>query len=148
MKIVRESLNEEILGKYDDWGQSFTVYKNPPSIRNMNEYVRGFHDQFGNFYVADLDGKGYPDTIHGEIIAFVKEKFPEVKIDWVESQGAWTNGIAWQRYESTNDFYFSESYSISNQNQWINEVKEIMSLPNFFTPSRVKWKLKDMPYES
>lgn len=142
MNIVRPHINEEVLGTfYGTNVDTVTIYKNPPSIRNMSSWLRGFHDDRGNFYVGDADKETLAhdkiDIIHTTLMDYVRKIDPEVKTRYIgSSELRYINGVVWQRFKKTNDFYLSESYDDVD----IELVKRYAeTLPNLYTPKNVNW---------
>jgi len=138
MKVVRESLNEEIVGRID----SVIIYKNPPSIKRMGPYLRGFHDQDGNFYVGDSEEKKEYGSgiLHTRLMSYVRNIDRRVKTEYAD-QG-YQNGIAWEQiHRGVNEpFYLSVVHDI-NDNELMEKVYDIMSLPTFFKPHGAEFRL-------
>ena len=129
MKIVRESLNEELLGTIKSpWNALGDLYKNPPTIRRMGQWVRAITNKNGDLYIVDS-----PDIIHNDIINYLTEigeisklvRYWDSPLKEDNPEGI----IAWQRKGNTMELYLSESYGMMGQDmeneipeEWYDEV--------------------------
>jgi len=151
MKIVREHLNEEIIGTYSSRrGEGkIIVFKNPPSISRMSAWSRAFHDNFGNFYIADAELESQHDnidTMHTDLIHFVQSIDSKVKTVWNPSEG-YVHGVCWQRFKKTRNFYLSESYDTQQfKPEDLQKIKDYVDLiPRLYEPKDVNfiWEVID-----
>lgn len=153
-KVYQQFLNEEkVLTTGSEAGEGgITIYKNPPSITRMSAWARAFHDQNGNFYIADEEYDSEYDRVgitHTGMINLLKNKFP-IKTYW--RGGRYLEGIGWQRYKKTNKFYLAESYEVyygsedPDEKEFYEEtmsyIKKLMNSPNFYEPSGAKFILE------
>lgn len=142
MNIVRRSiiLNEVLLGQITAaWGKklSTNIYKNPPTIRRLDPWVRAISDKYGNLYIVEE-----PVAIHVDILSFLADEGEidktfnyanyEIYFDDTDNK----DGIvAWQRHGNTMDLFFGESYSGDDINnipyRWIDKVIENNLTINF-----------------
>jgi hypothetical protein len=151
-RFINESfINEEVIGSFKgSWGAGeITIFKNPVSVKRMAPWVRAFTDQDGNFYVGDEENASDTDrigTTHTTIMSNVKAIDNNIKTKWYDIKGMYIAGIGWQRAGKTNMFYLSESYIDAKrqgmEEDMMAEVKKIMSLPNFYKPSDMKFVLE------
>lgn len=146
-------VNEEVLGSYPGRKNAgtVTIYKNPASIKRMSPWARAFHDQDGNFYIADEEkhfDKDIIGTMHVVLLEEVIKIDPSIKTYWNSfGEAGYFEGLCWQRLDKTNKFYLSESYVDMKHELMMNEAKRIMSLPTFFEPLGADFKLKTMHTE-
>ena len=114
MKLVRESLNEELVGTWE--GRNFynnnkpisvDVYKNPTSMKRLAHWCRAITDLKGNLFIADN-----PGMIHMDMYEYLckKGELPGNYYDTYYDTYAYDNSIAWQRLAGTNKLYLGESY--------------------------------------
>ena len=105
MKVVRESLNEVLLGKFKSrYNGDMELYKNPPSIKRIGFGCRGISDKNGNLYVGTVQG------IHVDIFdAMVRCK----EFQYLDYYKYFDNiGIvSWQQLNDSKNLYLGESYS-------------------------------------
>lgn len=141
--IVRESLNEELLGSIWSYDDEIEIYKNPPRIKRMGPWCRAITDQDGNFYVATMPNATNFEVVvtHLGLIEWLQDtKHLNVKTTW--DGRMYIKGIAWQRYKNTNQFYLGESYT--DTANFIMYVKEFMKNVNIFKPDDIEFVLQNI----
>lgn len=144
MKIVRESLNEVLLGvmKMDMYYKhKIEVYKNPASIKKLGPWCRAITDSKGNLFVASVEDEEQHTiaTTHTEMISYLKKKGECLDMSWQGKLhgGVYVNGICWHRYENSSDFYLAESYS-DNYVDGRTDPQTIKYVENFIDQARLK----------
>jgi hypothetical protein len=112
IKLVKESLNEELLGVVDHTDTE--IYKNPPSIKHFEHFVRAISDDKGNLFVAHKEW----DVIHPNIYYWlIDNKFMKNYRSRIHGADCWDVAweydkiILWQRIGKTNNFTLGESYN-------------------------------------
>lgn len=105
ISVISKSLNEEYIGKLRSQYRStrsnyYDVYKNPLSISKMEPNLRGIVDDSGNLYVVDDS----MNVIHIELIEYLN------KLGLIPPYRKGVS-ISVQRYQYTNEFFLSESYT-------------------------------------
>lgn len=145
MKIVREHLNEELIGKYRaNYGSgNVEIYKNPKSIKRMGPWARALHDQDGNFYIASVENETQETiaTTHTDMVKWLNTNGENVKLEWNQVTGGYENGIGWQRHKNTNNFYLSESYE-KNMEMHIDYVVKFMNEVGIWAPTDAKFHVE------
>lgn len=145
-RFVNESfLNEEIMTSYDGKFSEVTIFKNPKSIQRMSPWARAFHDQKGNFYIADEELHHETDeigTMHTTILRKLREIDSTIETEWIgDGNLGYINGVCWQRLGKTNKFYLAESYDTLNEGI-MKEVNKVLEHPNFYEPYDAKFILE------
>jgi hypothetical protein len=105
---LRESVNEELVHQFTGrWSDSdIEIYKNPPSIKNMDYGARAISDREGNIWVADNS-----NTTHYEMFDALWSK-KLIPAPWYHNETDDYNlyMMGWQRLHKTNKFYVAETF--------------------------------------
>lgn len=125
-QIIREEiqkLTEEIVASVNINGKEVGIFKNPKSIKRMEDYSRAISDDRGNLYIIDS-----PEWIHLHLMQWLKKV---MKIDLGSDPYDVDNIIAWQK-EKDGSLYLSPGYSKSagyyNSKGKIDKVEEMMEI--------------------
>lgn len=106
--LIKEDLIGDINNKYE-------VYKNPKSIKRMEEDIRGMSFPNGDLIVVNDS----MNISHYELTIWLNKNGYKVPFQFFTNQGildALKNGyIAWQRKGTTNEFWLAESISFKNK---------------------------------
>lgn len=122
---LRHLIKEDFLGTTQ---KGYEIYKNPKSVKRMDDDIKGVSVPSGDFYVVD-----YYNMIHADIEKYLKPfgvKIPSEIFFYMDkiAKGMKKGYIGWIRDGSTNKFYLSESVNVVMQDggyDW-NEYKKII----------------------
>lgn len=139
------NINEELVGTYEGMMASdiIEIWRNPPSVKEMGPWARAFTDYNGDFYIASIEDERRDDTstTHTEMFGWLKSKGKDIRIHWDAGEGTYVDGISWQRYKNTNNFYLSESYDDIGD-ETIKYINDFMNKVEVFKPLGVKFKME------
>jgi hypothetical protein len=85
----------------DEMDEIANVYKNPPSLKYLQMWVRACSDDKGNLYVADSQ-----DIMHWNLEDFLKNQGISSKSTYQKTF------MDWQRHKDTDVFYVAEGYDL------------------------------------
>jgi hypothetical protein len=110
-------LNEEHIGRTMDTSQQgyYDIYKNPKSIHNMKEDLRGIINPDGDLFIVD-DGR---HVIHRDLSGWLFFNGYNCPKNTYNEMGKY---VLIQRDGKTNNFYLGESYSDFMMAKYIDNI--------------------------
>lgn len=122
------TLTEEYIGDMSVNDKSFEVFKNPKSIKRLDNNIRAIVDNDGNLYVIDDNWT----VLHNMFAGWLRSKgYPVADNTYYNLD----NTVPLQRYNDTNRFYLSESIKQDEIDENIDSVKRILSLAKQKNPT-------------
>ena len=94
----------ELVGRFNDNNKIINIYMNPKSLVDFDENIKAVSNNYGDLFVAQIDGYFY----HSEIVNAVNSagKYNGVLYNAYDEN----ENVTWHRIQKTNDFGWSVSY--------------------------------------